>query len=510
MATEDLDFTGNVGADQPGSVVFSGGVNGDPLTGLLGGVPTALTSGGDPILLTGFGTGTLKGFADTDGNGIDFGDPEIFRITLDPFGADTYTIKMFDTIDAGEIIAFTDFSNAPPGQNHYLGLDDPRDPAIDGPLDEDQDILFTAGTVPGVDVESRVNTSTTGIGVGNQTVSPNQLIRADFINSFNFNADTKDITTLIIASHYTVNGANYVISQTNPNGSRVDARVQVFDADENTIFTDDGPPLGIISIKLTDGAGVLFQGSADGTSTFDMSLSVDFLDLDNTSSDFDTVDVSGLLPGYKVFVTAASDYDRIEITNIGSNTFDLGGIEFGGTGDIVPVEMDFDLTVTDADLDTSTGTINVTLLPELAGDGGNNTLTGNGDPEFLVGLGGDDTLIGNGGDDFLIGGDGNDTLTGGTGADTFVFSLGANEGTDSITDFDFSDGDVLSFTDVVDIGGVPGIDDTDVIASYVDGGAPGAVDTVTLVSGTIINITDVDNAFTSADDVFNTTQINVA
>jgi Ca2+-binding RTX toxin-like protein len=119
-----------------------------------------------------------------------------------------------------------------------------------------------------------------------------------------------------------------------------------------------------------------------------------------------------------------------------------------------------------------------------------------------------DMIDGGAGDDIIVGQGGDDTLTGGTGADTFVYSLTANQGMDAIADFTLSDGDVLSFTDVVDIGGPAGIDTADVIASYVDGGAPGAVDTVTLVSGTVINIVDVDNAFTNANDVFNNSLIN--
>ncbi len=127
---------------------------------------------------------------------------------------------------------------------------------------------------------------------------------------------------------------------------------------------------------------------------------------------------------------------------------------------------------------------------------------GRGEPDIINGGAGDDTIIGQGGDD---------TLTGGSGADTFVYNLSnGSEGTDTITDFDLSDGDRLSFFDVVDIDGPPGLDATDLIASYSDGGSPGAVDTITLVNDTIINITDVDDAFSSAAEVFAKSIINGA
>ena len=51
------------------------------------------------------------------------------------------------------------------------------------------------------------------------------------------------------------------------------------------------------------------------------------------------------------------------------------------------------------------------------------------------------TIIGGDGNDILFGGSGSDTLTGGSGADTFKFTVTA--GSDTITDYSKSDGDVL-------------------------------------------------------------------
>ena len=106
-------------------------------------------------------------------------------------------------------------------------------------------------------------------------------------------------------------------------------------------------------------------------------------------------------------------------------------------------------------------------------------------------------MVGNGDDEFLVGGLGDDDMTGGIGADIFVFSLGANEGSDEILDFSTAEGDVLSFTDVTD-GGDAGTDIgiDDVVATFVDGGGAGFVDTLTLESGTVIMITDVNGTLT--------------
>lgn len=77
---------------------------------------------------------------------------------------------------------------------------------------------------------------------------------------------------------------------------------------------------------------------------------------------------------------------------------------------------------------------------------------------------GDDILNGAGGDDFLAGGGGNDVLTGGDGADTFYFAHAGTEHMDTITDYDFAEGDKVDLSGLLD-----GIFDanTDNIANFV-------------------------------------------
>ena len=74
---------------------------------------------------------------------------------------------------------------------------------------------------------------------------------------------------------------------------------------------------------------------------------------------------------------------------------------------------------------------------ELIGDAGDNILTGGK---------GKDTLFGGDNDDTLWGGKGNDVLWGGDDdADTFIYRAG--EGTDTIMDYNFDDGDLLQILD---------------------------------------------------------------
>ncbi|MGC7902105.1 type I secretion C-terminal target domain-containing protein [Vibrio anguillarum] len=85
----------------------------------------------------------------------------------------------------------------------------------------------------------------------------------------------------------------------------------------------------------------------------------------------------------------------------------------------------------------------------LAGNVGAQLLGGSGH-DHLEGGDGDDSLVGGGGNDTLIGGLGADILTGGSGADIFKWTLDTvDEQTDTITDFNAGEGDVIDLTDVV-------------------------------------------------------------
>ncbi len=100
---------------------------------------------------------------------------------------------------------------------------------------------------------------------------------------------------------------------------------------------------------------------------------------------------------------------------------------------------------------------------KIIGNGGNDTLEGLGGNDYLSGGYGNDVLDGGSGNDdlnggkgsdFIQGGDGNDAicggsgndvdrLSGGRGADTFDFYDWGHGRTDIITDFSFTEGDVL-------------------------------------------------------------------
>ncbi|MFC4364365.1 Ig-like domain-containing protein [Simiduia curdlanivorans] len=84
----------------------------------------------------------------------------------------------------------------------------------------------------------------------------------------------------------------------------------------------------------------------------------------------------------------------------------------------------------------------------LVGEAGDDLLNGGTGNDTLYGGQDQDTLIGGEGDDILFGGRGDDTLTGGNGSDRFMWVAG-NAGTDTVTDFNASEGDVLDLSDLL-------------------------------------------------------------
>jgi VCBS repeat-containing protein len=104
----------------------------------------------------------------------------------------------------------------------------------------------------------------------------------------------------------------------------------------------------------------------------------------------------------------------------------------------------------------TTATYTLHVLPTVAGDETDNLLSG--------------SAI----NDVIVGGLGNDTMTGGDGTDVFVFGMGANDGNDTILDFD-SLADILQFRDVL---GTPGDDVAAIdalLGGITDNGAGGTI-----------------------------------
>ncbi|WP_424630070.1 DUF5801 repeats-in-toxin domain-containing protein [Bradyrhizobium sp. SYSU BS000235] len=130
----------------------------------------------------------------------------------------------------------------------------------------------------------------------------------------------------------------------------------------------------------------------------------------------------------------------------------------------------------------------------LEGLGGNDVLAAyHGGSNTLNGGSGNDLLLGGDGNDILNGGQGNDILSGGKGADTFKADLGA-QGTghqDTIVDYNFSEGDKLDLSSLLDAAFDPG----DNINSFVKVSVSGDDLLVRVNTSGNGNFTDAQNTF---------------
>jgi len=454
----DLNFLGFVGADQPGDVVFVNN-NLDSVLRTTGDVAIT-TVDGYGILLDGFGTHTLTGWADVDGSGtVNAGDTMAFTVTLDPV-ADTYTIDFLQKLDDGSGLDFSSLSNVAPGKNDFFNVE-----GTDGGSPPDNDLVITA-----LNISSGVNTSNAlpggAIGVGSQSVVPGTGVRLDFVH--NAAGAEKHIANLTFDDHSLINGAEFQLAQFHQ-GSTADVSVELLDTastDGTDFLTAVTTPVEVSAVVI-NGTEVWQNGSGDlnGTDAYTFNWSA--------GPGSNVIGISGLADGDIVQVFGATTFDRVQITNDSTNTtFDMGNFGAGSSAQGGELALSLDLTVTDQDGDTSSGTLDMTTFPD-----------GNA---HILGTAADETLIGGSGMETLTGAGGDDTLTGGTNADTFVFSLAANDGHDTITDFSHAS-DVLSFTDVVDTG-ASGLDINDLTAaiSSVSDAGPGGDVTVSFNDGASI------------------------
>ncbi len=492
-----LNFYESIGADG-GSVVFTG-TEGSNLTS---GVST-VTSGGRAVHLYGFGTGTLSGRIDLDGNAGNGDETTVFTATLSPNATDetldTFTVQFLRALDDGSGTTITTSNFTDTSAQSFKVAEGAGN----------RDILLSARNNSG---PASVNGSNSGgsvsFGVGNPAIGANELLRFDFAD--NVAVTNGNNNSFTYGNHYSVNGFTFTVED-GPSSVRVVA----IDADnDTTLFGDAG--------DITDTITQIYQNGV-------------LLNLG-------TLTASGggyLVPtndGDIISVFTSNGYNRIEVSHASGNTFSVSDVGFVSvnTGNDLP--LSFNLTATDSDGDTASGTIAVTTTPlkttiigtanddlivsgiggetingsdgndTLIGgvgadtlNGGNNTaagdtvsyqnsalgvqvnlntltaqtstgdasgdilsgienltgsalgdtLTGDGNANTLIGLAGADTLNGGGGNDILIGGLGVDTLTGGSGADTFRLTDTASA--DIITDFNQAQGDIIDLSFLITV-----------------------------------------------------------
>ncbi|WP_244550347.1 DUF5801 repeats-in-toxin domain-containing protein, partial [Bradyrhizobium sp. cf659] len=179
---------------------------------------------------------------------------------------------------------------------------------LDGP--SDQDVLLSGigqGNGPN---PNTINTTGSDIGVGNQTLEGHEvhggndqaaeILRLDFVNNVTFPANA-----FAYNGHYEVDAASFTIHQIQGSGSNTaTVFVQVFNANDNTNFTDDGNPL---PITLND---VTVTGDASYTKipVYDGNTLVGVV-------------IVGLNEGATVTVDTTDDFNRLVISNYDNVAF---------------------------------------------------------------------------------------------------------------------------------------------------------------------------------------------
>jgi len=366
-----LDVFGHTGADGLGTVVFTGITNGALATTGPQGDGAPLTSGGSPIYLYNFGTfliGTTQVIADpstvhtiSDLNSGQF----VFEITLHPDaanpGTDTYTVQVFAPIDNGAGINFDSFEGISGGNSAYFAVDVPT---------SDLDLIASGGNP----TSDTVNRSANDYGVNQgQAVNAGETLRFEFVtldhsNPFPSNPTVSDLQARVLAnvdvttfSFQTVQIANNNTAQLKVSAINADS-LEVIDPSHATTLAT----INKVVITFLDGSTHTFTGTGTfngHTVTFngDGTVNITGLQYDGSGAN---------KHGDVISIFTSSGFDRVEILDTSTNDHNAGGSAFAVTSPATitttsgePVDLSYDLKLTDGDGDGIAGTLDVTLNP---------------------------------------------------------------------------------------------------------------------------------------------------
>ncbi|MFZ5673638.1 MAG: beta strand repeat-containing protein, partial [Pseudomonadota bacterium] len=383
VGSGQLNFYESIGADG-GSAVFN--VADNTLLQTTGG--TTIKSGGQDVRLYGFGTDTLTAKIGADANGN--GGTTVFTVKLSPDAnsevQDVYTVQFFRPLDDGSGNTITSSNFSDPSAKDYKVV---QDTTL-----ANQDILISASSGGSTDTVNGSNSgSVTSFGVHNPRIASGELLRFDFATNV-----VSDGSTFSYGPHYDVNGYSFTVQ---PQSGTANVQIVVYDANNDTNLTNDSGLKDTITEIYKNGVLVPL-----GTLT-----------AANGGYIVPAVD------GDVISVFTSNGYNRVEISHAGTGSeFSISKVGYLQNNTGVDLAMSFGITATDADGDTSTGSISITTTPI------KNTINGTTGADSLVaGIGGD-TLNGQDGDDWLIGGAGADVLNGGnhgTLGDTAVYKNSA-------------------------------------------------------------------------------------
>ncbi|HAV0971043.1 TPA: type I secretion C-terminal target domain-containing protein, partial [Legionella pneumophila] len=355
----DSNIGNNVGADQPGSIRFINVVDGQQAQGIIDGELVNLTTiNGQLIKLYISNDGMIiTGSTATSEAAVNSGNT-VFKVTMLPdndynLANDKYSVEMFGKIGVINTVNFSDLTgDSPAGNVNFKIISDQDFPGYEV-LITPKDRVNPDDTVGGT-----VNSSSTDISISNQWIDQgsgdSEILRLDYgqfaivNNKFN------------IEKHFIVNGASFEIHQIQGTPSnRASINVKAFDADDDNQLNDD-PLDAITRIVIFTSSGGVETVIADVTSDTSFGgMTFDFQGING-------VNITGLDDGYRVRAYTADGYNRLEIDNISSTPFSIGGLGIQAIIDTEKeVKMTYDVRLTDSDGDSVDSSLEINIAPSL-------------------------------------------------------------------------------------------------------------------------------------------------
>lgn len=329
IGTEDLHAAGSVGADAPGTLKF---VDNNPADNYLyaNDNTTLLKSGGENLVLSGFGTDTLVAKTETSLQ-------TVFTATLNA-GTDQYTLDFDRAIGDGSHVDILGAAPVRSGNPTYNIINNVGGTSVD--------LLFSGGdTSNGLPGAHSVNVSTNGTGVDNQSLNASagkgETLRIDFEIGATL-AGAPVGSDFNPGTHKTVNGYSFMITQNTPSGSTATALIKVFDADDDKVLVGDAGDVADTITEVKVGNFALYDNAGAHSTTIN----------GHTVSAIaygGGIVITGLNEGASgdgvggddpvVTVSSANGFNRVEVSNFAGQT--VNSVVLGGTGfDLAPVDVD--------------------------------------------------------------------------------------------------------------------------------------------------------------------------
>ncbi|WP_415901716.1 retention module-containing protein [Neptuniibacter sp. QD29_5] len=424
-----------------------------------------------------------------------------FTATIDAEGNVNVTIFSGQFISNVEITTVTDLSGVGGGNVPFKGLNIGSNNTPDP--DGSDDVLVSSEILPLGDADAgTVNSNSTvlGVGTGNE-VSDGEIIRYDLVTDLSINDQQNQESysfsgyqeTFVFKQQIRIDGgskdADFILRIYKETGDAV--------TQNNTLVQGSGVAsmlaLTVAEVRIYNDLNQLQDNTAYVTQNIDGSVTVHDLQ-DGWWFEIVSLDDFNEPEAFNAVEIQAIEYDTLDAED-DVTSFKLAQFTFGQDSDIEPVNFELPVEGIDADGDTVSSAVDITVYP---------------DTQSVVGTSDADELVGTDQGDYLFGYEGNDILTGGLGDDVFMWLDGdADGGTDTVIDFTYdlvdpaAENDVLNLADMLDptgvldfTGGADNIDDylvatfddvegTTTLEVYLGGDANsgGTVDQTIIVNG---------------------------